>query len=490
VLAYDPLFDLPAKMPTLPAFWSAAALPRPALASGQALPLAAVDTIGTMLALSQVDAPYAGLAEVKTACAATSVAAFAWELFQAWLLAGAPAKDSWALAGLAVFGDDECARKLTALVRQWPGEGGHARAVAGLDVLAAIGTDVALMNLHGVAQKVAFKGLQTRAREKIDQIAEARGLTADELADRLVPDLGLAADGSLALDFGPRAFRVGFDEALRPYVVDGSGRRADDLPKPGKSDDVAKAKAAAGAWKALKKDVRTIAASQVRRLELSMCAQRRWDAGVFQRFIVDHPLMVHLARRLVWGRHGADGALASTFRVAEDRTLADERDEPTSLAADARIGIPHPLELGDGLAARWGEVFGEYEILQPFAQIARETFRAGAGDKTATELAVVEGMKVPTGKVLGLDARGWRRGEPQDGGVVCWVEKPLGEGAAIQLHVSGIYTGAIAESPEQELGRVVIQRAGTWDESGRAAFGTLSPVAYSELLRDLDSLKG
>ena len=47
------------------------------------------------------------------------------------------------------------------------------------------------------------------------EVAEQRDLTPEELADRLVPDLGLDADGSLTLDFGPRAFRVGFDGSLR-----------------------------------------------------------------------------------------------------------------------------------------------------------------------------------------------------------------------------------------------------------------------------------
>ena len=191
VLDYDPLLDYPAKIPKLPGFFNAAALPRPRLrGQKKVLPVSAIETLGTMLAFARVDEPYAGLAQVKEACEPASLAELAWELFQAWLVAGAPNKENWAFLALAQFGDDECARKLTPLVRAWPGEAAHARAVVGLDVLAAIGTDVALMHLHGIAQKVKFKGLQEKAREKIDVIAEARGLTAAELADRLVPDLG------------------------------------------------------------------------------------------------------------------------------------------------------------------------------------------------------------------------------------------------------------------------------------------------------------
>ena len=46
------------------------------------------------------------------------------------------------------------------MIRLWPGENGHQRAVAGLDVLAEIGGDTALMHLYGISQKVKFKALK------------------------------------------------------------------------------------------------------------------------------------------------------------------------------------------------------------------------------------------------------------------------------------------------------------------------------------------
>jgi len=55
-------------------------------------------------------------------------------------------------------------RRLTPMIRAWPGESAHARAVIGLDVLAAIGSDVALMHLHGIAQKERTYQVIGRAR--------------------------------------------------------------------------------------------------------------------------------------------------------------------------------------------------------------------------------------------------------------------------------------------------------------------------------------
>jgi hypothetical protein len=208
ILAFDPLDDLPTKMPAAPKWMGPLSAPRLRDAKN-ALPESAVAHLVTMLAISTLESPYPGIALVKAACDARSLAELSWDLFLAWSLAGSPSKDDWALAGLGLIGDDACARRLTPRIREWPGEGGHARAVKGLDVLAAIGSDIALMHLDAIATKVKFKGLQEKARERISAVAEARGLTRDELADRLVPDLDLDEDGSRTLSFGPRTFRVG-----------------------------------------------------------------------------------------------------------------------------------------------------------------------------------------------------------------------------------------------------------------------------------------
>jgi hypothetical protein len=160
-LDFDPLLLFPSKLPKLPPFWQQRAFTRPLLRSnGAALPASAMDALATMLAFSSLGEPYAGIAEVKEACEPSSLGGFAWDVFSAWLAAGAPSKEAWALYALGHLGDDSCARRLAPLIREWPGQAAHARAVTGLDVLAAIGSDVALMHLNSIAQKVKFKGLQ------------------------------------------------------------------------------------------------------------------------------------------------------------------------------------------------------------------------------------------------------------------------------------------------------------------------------------------
>ncbi|OJH36128.1 WGR and DUF4132 domain-containing protein [Cystobacter ferrugineus] len=491
VLAFDPINLFPAKLPTLPENLGLDGLPRPLLRDRSAkLPLPAVRELTTLLAFSSLDAPYAGLEQVKTACDPASLARFAWGLFEAWMTVGAPSKESWAFQALGLLGDDDTARKLAPLIRVWPGEGAHARAVMGLDVLATLGTDVTLIYLNGIAEKVKFKGLQQKAQEKIEQIAEARGLTRQELADRLVPDLGLDESGSLSLDFGGRTFTVGFDEQLKPFVKDASGARLKDLPKPGQKDDAQKANAAVEQWKALKKDAKTAASIQILRLELAMCARRRWSPEVFRRFFVEHPLLIHVVRRLVWGTYSPEGALKDTFRVAEDRTFADPNEDTWTLPEDALVGLPHALELDGKTAGEWGQILADYQLLQPFAQLGRSTFAMEPAEREARTLERVKGLKVPTGKVLGLETRGWRRGTPQDAGVTCWMEKPLGDDRTAELDLEpGLYTGALSGSPEQELGGVKVRQANTWSDEGLQTWGTLDAILFSELVRDLEGLR-
>jgi predicted DNA-binding WGR domain protein len=490
VLDFDARDLFPTKMPRVPAFVAPGALPRPVLASGKALPTAVMEPLIQMLAISRLDAPYQGVLDVRDACEPGSLAALGWELFQSWLVAGAPSKESWAFTQLGLLGDDECARKLAALVRVWPGESAHQRAVTGLEVLASIGTDVALMHLHGIAQKVKFKGLQEKAREKIAAIADARELTAEELADRLVPDLGLDEDGSIELDFGARTFRVAFDELLRPFVRDASGTRVGELPKPRKDDDAEKAKAATERWKALKKDAKTLAAQQVTRLEQAMCTRRRWSDAVFRRFLVEHPLMRHLAVRLLWGVYDEDDALQTPFRVAEDWTFADGDDAPWELPTGARIGIPHALEPSPEDAARFGETLADYEILQPFPQLGRETFALTDEEKKASSIERWKGRVVPTGSVLGLESRGWRRGAPQDGGVIHAFEKEVlvGDGTVLLTldFEPGIIAGAATEWKEQTIHGVGLGRDWRWHKHAATTLGELHPILASELLRDIE----
>ncbi|MWA04235.1 DUF4132 domain-containing protein [Actinomadura sp. LD22] len=408
-----------------------------------------------------------------------SLAEFGWSLFERWRASGEATRIGWALAQLGWTGDDEIARRLGGLARSWPGQNGIQLPLKALDVLAGIGTDVAVMQLHLVAEKARPKRLKKRAGQLLTEVAAERGLTMEQLGDRIVPDFGLDERGGMTLDYGPRTFTVGFDEQLRPVVFDGRGTLRKALPKPGAKDDPEAAPAAYRAFTGLKKDVRTVAADQIGRLERAMAAQRRWTTGDFRRLFVRHPLLWHLVRRLVWLCDG-EGAAPVAFRIAEDRTFAGVDDEALLLPESGEVRIAHPLHLGEDVSA-WSAVFADYEILQPFPQLGRAVHAFTAEEAAGNRLDRVAGTVVGVGKVLGLERRGWQRGTPEDAGVQHCLARGVA-GRTVVLDVSpGFPVMSPAEWPEQTLGSV-------WIAESEASFGELDEVEASELLLTLHDL--
>ncbi|APU13623.1 MULTISPECIES: DUF4132 domain-containing protein [Actinoalloteichus] len=476
-LGVDPLSLLPARIP-VPGEWAAPQMfPRVLLrGTDQALPLEATGLLLTILALSTPDDVYAGVEIVREACEPTSLARFSWEVFLLWQANGMPSKDRWVMTALGLLGDDDVVARLTPLIRTWPGEGQHARAVSGLDVLTAIGTDAALIALNTIARRAKFGGLRQRAENKIREVAAELGLTGEQLSDRLVPDFGLDAAGRLVIDYGPRSFTIGFDEQLTPYVLDGKGARRKALPKPGAKDDPELAPAEHKRFGQLKKEVRAIASDQIRRLEDAMVVMRQWSAAEFHRLLVGHPLLQHLVRRLVW--IAEDGP---SFRVAEDGTLADVHDDVFELPADAQVLVAHPLSLADDVAT-WSGVFADYELLQPFPQLGRPVYRLDESEQAGSRLERFTNAEVELGGLLSLTRRGWQRGAPMDAGIEHEITRPLPGGGDIVVTISpGITVGMPDMWGDQQLGDIRIV--------GGRSFEELHPVTASEVLRELTGLK-
>ncbi len=487
LIAQDPLLALPSRMPATPSFVSLQYLPPPVFPGGEPMPPDAVDHLVSMLLISKLDAPYAGLAMVRETCTPASLDRFAWALFEQWLRSQAQAKDNWAYTALGLLGDDNCARQLSPLIRAWPSEGASARAVLGIDILEAIGTDVALMHLDLIATKAKTPALKDKARNKIQAIADARELTPEQLADRLVPRLGLDAAGTLSLDFGPRQFTLHFDEALQPFVKDASGKRLKDLPKPASTDDAARAAEATKRYKDVKKDAKVIGTQQVARMEHAMVQQRRWTGDEFLSLFLGHPVMRYLAVRLAWGVY--DGEILQTcFRIAEDWTLADGEDRTFDLKRDAVVGIPHLAEMTPELVLSLRQIFTDYVVVQPFKQLWREAFALTAEEQESELLTRYAQRTLVTASVLNLVNKGWRATGGDSGGWISHLARAIGDFDVSFRMAPGTVVGSPLHEPKQKIPSLDIRRTRNASGNGSARFGNLHPVHASEILRDMELL--
>jgi hypothetical protein len=403
---------------------------------------------------SRLGAPHPVVSALREHADRAALDRFAWRLFELWLAEGAPSRENWAMQAIGHLGHDAAVLKLTPLIRQWPGESQHQRAVMGVECLRAIGTDAALMAINGIAQKVKFKGLQARAHACMEQIAQDRGLTRVELEDRIVPDCDLDERGSRVFDFGVRQFRFVLGPSMKPMVRDQTGALKPDLPKPGAKDDAAMAAQAVADWKLLKKQVAEVAKVQAVRLEQAMITGRRWSAPEFETLLVRHPLMTHLVRLLVWGVYDETGTVRASFRVTEDHTYADGDDDAFDLPADARVGVVHPLHLSDAERATWGEVLSDYEIVPPFAQLGRTIYHLAPEELAASEIMRFKGARVPAQTlVFTLEKRGWTRGTPMDAGVFDEHSKPFysADVTAVVQYETGVPVGYMAGWEDQTI---------------------------------------
>ncbi|MBA2671853.1 MAG: DUF4132 domain-containing protein, partial [Gemmatimonadetes bacterium] len=451
------------------------------------------------LQASTFDAPHPLISACREHLDGAELDRFAWALFNGWLYGGTSPKEKWAMAALGLLGGDDTVNRLAPLVREWPGQSQHQRAVYGLECMRVIGTDTALLQINRIALKLKFKALQNRARECMEAIAASRGLTRPELEDRVVPDLGLDENGSRLFDYGSRQFTFAAGPDLKPMVREGTGKLIGDLPKPGAKDDPEKAPAALAEWKALKKSFREEVKVQAARLEQAMVTQRHWTAKDFESLILRHPFMSLPARLLVWGAWDAAGQPVGTFRITEDGTLGNSSDEPFDLSRTAaQVGIIHPLHLTPDDARAWGELFSDYAIVPPFPQIGRETHALEPGEEMKTEITRFDKLSIPPMALWGTFAsHGWWRGIPQDAGAVLdHIKQFHSANITVVADHEPIYISSPQEGEEGPISQVLfysgIRRPDDiphWSVGAKPdeliALGKVDPVVLSEVLRDL-----
>jgi hypothetical protein len=365
---------------------------------------------------------------------------------------------------LAAFADDGTVARLAPYAREWTHADPRA-CIALVDVFAAIATEAATLELVAIADAA-------RAPNLVEAVTEALGPRSD-----LVAYLGLDERGEATLDLGSRTVRVVLDESLVPHVVTAAGRRLPQVPRANKDDDPHLASVAAKRFNRLRREAKIVAKTGLRRLERDMVSARRFSLTELEMRFVHHPLLRHAARRLVW--ESFVGPTALTFRVVDDGSYANDRDLPITLDADEQIGIAHPINLEEATLARWGTLFADYEILQPFEQLGRITF-IGDGNEAAEALKATQGATVEARALLGtLDAHGWVR----PGGrrlTTSWCEIRSGARALI-TYKPGIMLDQIRKAPAQTLGAVTL--------TGTATLDTLTRIELSELVRTARTLR-
>jgi hypothetical protein len=360
-----------------------------------------------------------------------------------------------------------------------------------LECLAANPHPAALQLVLATANRYRTAGVQKRAVELVDQIAQENGWTRDELADRTVPTGGLDADGVLELPIGDKIFRVLVDAAQGDFAVtltNPAGKAVKALPAlpadapPELAADLAAAKKA---FSSLRKELKQTAMLQTARLYEAMCTGRLWSAADFDTYLLRHPVLGPLCRRLVFAGLAADGAVAGSFRPLSDGTLTGPDDAAVTLDAFASVRVAHRAVLPAPLAAAWATHLSDYEVTPLFDQFGRTLQDLPGLPPDAVEIEDRKGWMIDTFKLRGIAGKlGYQRGPAEDGGFFATYLKPFG---GLGLAACIRFTGAClpeTSAPAALLSLSFIRQTGSGFGHAPMKLRDLPPVLLHEVWND------
>ncbi|MBQ8966679.1 DUF4132 domain-containing protein [Ruminococcus sp.] len=344
------------------------------------------------------------------------LAAFAADVFAKWVDAGAQAKTKWVLYFTALHGGSAVEESFMHYIKFWGENSRGAIASEAVRAMALSGSKTALMNVDGMSRKFKNKMVRGAAADALRNAAEELGLTTDELADKIVPDLGFDENMCREFDFGPRQFKVYLGAGNVLQIFNGD-KQVKNLPKPAAGDDAEKAAAATADFKEMKKQLKTVAANQSARLESVLMNDRRWTAEGWKELFVKNAVMHGFAMGLIWGLYDDSGKLTDTFRYTEEGSFNSVDDDELTIPDNAKIGLVHPLELTAEQISAWKEQLEDYEITQPFPQLDRRIFRMTDEERKSTEILRFDGIELNSLSLIGkLTKIGWYKGQAEDAG--------------------------------------------------------------------------
>lgn len=423
---------------------------------------------------------------------------FALEVLSRWLEKGAEAKTKWTMYFAAIYGGDEAINCLTDYIKEWSKQSLNMRvalAVKAVNAVALNGSSYALMTVDNISRKYKSRAVRAAAVDALANAANQLGLTTQELADKIVPDMGFDEKMCRTFDFGSRKFSVYLTPQLDIEIFEGE-KKLKNLPKIGVNDDPALAEKATADFKEMKKQMKTVVDAQKQRLEYVLMLDRKWTAAAWKALFVKNPLMHCFAIGLIWGIY-ENGCLKTSFRYLDDGSFTNSDDDEIELSEVMQIGLVHPLELTEHEKEAWLEQLDDYKIIQPFDQLRRKVYKVAEIDKNKTACEIFKNTEITnTTLVNRMTKAGWYKGQAQDAGFfyefirndISGKEKdPDGKliniGMTAELKFSGTYIGyyEIEDVTVEELYFRLPDAA----YNDNMKLGDVNPRYYSEVVLQL-----
>jgi hypothetical protein len=416
-------------------------------------------------------------------------------LFNGWIGHGAKSEQSWCLPLICALADERLIYPLRQYIDGWVKSSRGALAAKAVGAMALIESDIALAEINNMVERVKHSQVKAAAQKALNDAAEHRQITLEELSDLIVPTLGFDEKGERIFDYGSRLFtaRLRFDQTLQ--LSDSAGKRVTSLPKPGARDEESKAKAAQAAWSLLKKQTPQVIKLQTQRLENALIHQRAWSVARWQALFLHHPVLRSFAITLVWGivPPGQSG-YQTLFRPLEDASLTDPEDNAVILPAEGCIRMVHPVELDETTLNAWQQHLADYEVTPLFPQLNRPVVHVNPDERSLTCWEKYQGYVMNGGALKGRYLKAaWERGAVEDGGAYysIWKYFPTA-GIQAVLETAGMSIGYEQEFTTA-IKRLIFERTdaplhgGYVSNERTITLGKVPSIIFSEVAVDVQT---
>jgi hypothetical protein len=401
---------------------------------------------------------------------------------------GSAIADKGILAVAGALVTDAAGPLVARYLKQWYGMRA-AQCKALLQMLAWVDHPTAAAVLLATATRFRTAGIRKTAEIAVQALAERRGWTVDELADRTIPSADLEDDGTLELSYGPRTFKARLRPDLSFVVEDDTGKELSGLPEPRAADDGEAAKAAKQSFAASRKQVKAVEKQQRDRLYEAMCSQRIWRFEDWQTYLARHPIVRHLCARLIWSALD-EGGTRITFRALGDGTLTGPGDTAAAVAPSSSITVAHPSTLAPDVVAAWRRHIADYEIEPLFDQLGRAARSLPDDKKNEAAVGDFRGHLLQAFQLRGRATKlGYVRGQAEDGGWF-YVYRRHFPSLQIEAQIEFSGNGLPEENRTVALHQLAFSRSDprAGGSSEPLALGEIPPVLLSECWNDLAAL--
>ncbi len=231
-------------------------------------------------------------------------------------------------------------------------------------------TEDAAAELTRLNQVVKQPSAKKLVGKSLDKAAELSGQTREDLEESTVPTYGLDAEGRVKLTLGDftAEFCIHGSDAFQLVWRKADGKAQKTVPAEVKTNHAAGLKA----FKRTLKDVERMLPAQRQRIERLLLTAREWDYEKWQARYLNHPLLAHLCRRLIWHFHQDQQSASGIWHQGQ---IVDSHDRPLEwLGPKTRVRLWHPLGQALDLVAGWRRWLETHEVTQPFKQAHREIY--------------------------------------------------------------------------------------------------------------------